>query len=298
MKTGFSILIIILVWTVCPAEMLYANVPDTTSVSAPQGRDTLSVMPAPPERIDEIRRRIEYIRSQDLSRGQYIPRLGPSEAETDIIRRQNAEQLDIIRLTNLIRLLEMMDDSYTPPAPQQVVIVPGIRRDGIVELPSFRDVYPAPPDTVTEIRVDTLRVTRVDTVFVDRVETEIIELRRMLETGVFRAFSIVFEFDKYDILPSSHRILDEAGQLLLENPEIRMEVQGHTDNTGPRDYNMRLSQRRAESVRDYLLSNFPDIGQERIRAAGFGPDNPVTENRTATERALNRRVEFKIIEGD
>jgi outer membrane protein OmpA-like peptidoglycan-associated protein len=263
-------------------------------------------MAAPPERIDEIRRRIDFIRSQDLNRGQNIPRLGPSEAETENIRRQNAEQLDIIRLTYMIRLLEMMDDSYIPPAPNQVVVIPGIRRDGTFELPLFRDVYPAPADTITEVRVDTLRVTRVDTlrltrvdtVFVDRVETEIIELRRMLETGVFRAFSIVFEFDKHEILPSSHRILDEAGQLLLENPEIRMEVQGHTDNTGPRDYNMRLSQRRAESVRDYLLINFPDIGEQRIRAAGFGPDIPVTANRTPTERALNRRVEFKIIEGD
>ncbi|MFU8859444.1 MAG: OmpA family protein [Cyclonatronaceae bacterium] len=292
MKTGFPILIMIFVWTICPAEMLRAYVPDTTSVSAHPGGDTLAVIPAAPERIDEIRRRIDFIRSQ------YIPRLGPSEAEIENIRRQNAEQLDIIRLTYMIKLLEMMDDSYTPPAQQQVVVVSGSGRDVTDELPLTREIYPTPPDTITEVRIDTLRLTRVDTVFVDRVETEIIELRRMLETGVFRAFSIVFEFDKHEILPVSHRILDEAGQLLLENPEIKIEVQGHTDNIGPRDYNMRLSQKRAESVRDYLLNNFSDIGEQRIRAAGFGPDIPVTGNRTSTERALNRRVEFKIIEGN
>lgn len=260
--------------------------------------DTLFDSSATEERIDEIQKRIQQIRSQDFGRSQYIPRLGFSDAEMDRLRRQHAEDLDILRLTWMIRLLESMDDPAA--AGHHTIIVQGTRGVGDESMVIPREpVIPPdqlPADTTERIRVDTLTVTRTDTVFVDRIQTEIIELQKMLETGVFRAFSIVFEFDRSEIMPPSYRILNEVGQLLIDNPEIRIEVQGHTDNIGPREYNMNLSQRRAESVRSYLLDNFPEIEPNRIRTAGFGPDRPVTDNDSPTQRALNRRVEFIIID--
>jgi outer membrane protein OmpA-like peptidoglycan-associated protein len=269
---------------------------DTIAVS-----DTLFNSSATEERIDEIQRRIQQIRSRDLGRSQDIPRLGfPMDAEITLLRRQHEEENNILRLTWMIRLLESMDDPAS--AAHHTIIVQDTRGVGDESTVIPRDpvippeTYQLPADTTGQIRVDTLLVTRTDTVFVDRIQTEIIELQKMLETGVFRAFSIVFEFDRAEIMPPSHRILNEVGQLLIDNPEIRIEVQGHTDNIGPREYNMNLSKRRAESVRIYLLENFPEIEQNRIRTAGFGPDMPVTDNDSPTQRALNRRVEFIIID--
>ncbi|RMF59783.1 MAG: OmpA family protein, partial [Bacteroidetes bacterium] len=70
---------------------------------------------------------------------------------------------------------------------------------------------------------------------------------------------------------------------------------GHTDSTGPDDYNLRLSQARAEAVRAYLIERF-GIAPERLVARGYGESQPIADNVTATGRTLNRRVEFRVIE--
>jgi outer membrane protein OmpA-like peptidoglycan-associated protein len=70
-------------------------------------------------------------------------------------------------------------------------------------------------------------------------------------------------------------------------------IEGHTDNQGPDDYNQDLSERRAASVRRYLISQ--GVESERLRSKGFGESQPIDDNRTAAGRAENRRVEFLII---
>ena len=73
-------------------------------------------------------------------------------------------------------------------------------------------------------------------------------------------------------------------------PEVRVEVAGYTDDVGKEDYNLGLSQRRADSVKQYLVN--AGISTDRVLARGYGESNPVASNSTASGRAENRRIEF------
>ena len=102
---------------------------------------------------------------------------------------------------------------------------------------------------------------------------------------------IQFEFNKSVIRPGiSFKILDEVVEVLKDNPKITLEVQGHTDNVGGDAYNMKLSQSRAESVRNYLVSK--GIASPRLVPKGYGFHQPLVPNTTASNRELNRRVQF------
>ncbi len=92
---------------------------------------------------------------------------------------------------------------------------------------------------------------------------------------------------------NSQTVLDIVAESLKGNPDVRVEVGGHTDATGSRALNTRLSQARAESVRTYLISQ--GVPATQLTARGYGPDNPVATNSTAAGRARNRRVELKKI---
>ena len=87
------------------------------------------------------------------------------------------------------------------------------------------------------------------------------------------------------------QVLDR--RLRAIRPDLEVRVSGHTDSTGPRDFNMRLSQERAESVMRYLAGR--GVAADRMVALGYGPDRPVADNRTAAGRAMNRRVELERI---
>ncbi len=101
---------------------------------------------------------------------------------------------------------------------------------------------------------------------------------------------VVFASGKYSLLPESEAILATAYNTLVDNPSIIVEIRGYTDNVGSRSSNMRLSAARANAVRDWLVTG--GIDGSRIRAKGYGPDNPIADNRTAAGRQLNRRIEF------
>jgi outer membrane protein OmpA-like peptidoglycan-associated protein len=108
---------------------------------------------------------------------------------------------------------------------------------------------------------------------------------------------INFATDSAEILPDSSGLLAEIADVLLRHPEIRLvEIQGHTDNTGDDDHNMDLSQRRAESVRRWLIAAGVEPG--RLVARGYGETRPLVPNITAANRARNRRVQFMIQERD
>ncbi len=109
--------------------------------------------------------------------------------------------------------------------------------------------------------------------------------------------TIPFEYNKARLLSAASFILDEVVDTLLKNPQIsKLRVEGHTDNTGAAEYNQKLSQARAEAVRDYLISN--GVAPERVDANGFGDTRPVVANTSETGRAKNRRVEFVIVNQD
>jgi len=103
---------------------------------------------------------------------------------------------------------------------------------------------------------------------------------------------IQFETGKDVIKKTSFTILDQIAQTLIANPTYLIEVQGHTDNVGKAEMNQQLSEKRAYSVRNYLI--LKGVDEKRITAKGFGDTKPVASNKTAQGRAKNRRVEFVV----
>jgi outer membrane protein OmpA-like peptidoglycan-associated protein len=104
--------------------------------------------------------------------------------------------------------------------------------------------------------------------------------------------NIFFPRGKAQLLPSSYPELDRLVEILKENPEISIEVQGYTNNIGNRDLLIQLSKKRADAVKKYLVSK--GISADRITTKGFGPDKPVADNSSVEGRRKNQRVEFKI----
>ena len=102
---------------------------------------------------------------------------------------------------------------------------------------------------------------------------------------------VLFDFDKYDLRPEAYPLLDEAVSVLGQNPDMEVEIQGHTDSIGTADYNQALSERRAEAVLDYLVSH--GITSYRLAAKGYGLTQPVASNDTEEGRAKNRRVRLR-----
>ena len=102
-----------------------------------------------------------------------------------------------------------------------------------------------------------------------------------------------FATAKFRVLPDSFPLLNQVAQVLSDFPKMRVSVEGHTDSVGGEAMNMRLSQRRAEAVRDYLVSK--GVSPDRLEAIGFGPTKPIASNKTARGKAQNRRTEFRVV---
>ncbi|MBS3914930.1 MAG: PD40 domain-containing protein [Bacteroidetes bacterium] len=111
------------------------------------------------------------------------------------------------------------------------------------------------------------------------------------ETVVLR--NIFFDVDKFDLKQESFVELETVVNLLRNNPAIKIEISGHTDNTGSEEHNIVLSENRAKSVQNYLISK--GISAKRIIAKGFGSRNNIDDNNTEKGRANNRRIEMRII---
>jgi outer membrane protein OmpA-like peptidoglycan-associated protein len=115
-----------------------------------------------------------------------------------------------------------------------------------------------------------------------------------IEIGqVVRLNNVFFDFDKWDLRPESYVELDRVVKLLKDNPAIEIEMSAHTDSRGSDEYNFKLSDNRARSVMEYILSK--GIAANRITSQGYGETKPVATNDTDEGRQLNRRVEFKIV---
>jgi len=121
------------------------------------------------------------------------------------------------------------------------------------------------------------------------------EVKKFIDTGLISTTEIMFDFDKSTLKPESKAPLDAIGQLLIQVSDLQIEIGGHTDAVGSDAYNLKLSDRRAKAVRDYLVKNFPQIKPENLSSTGYGESKPVASNDTKEGQAKNRRVEFKII---
>ncbi len=109
---------------------------------------------------------------------------------------------------------------------------------------------------------------------------------------------ITFDFNKATIKPEFAPVLDEAEQILKDNPRIRVTIEGHTDSIGSEAYNQRLSERRADAVKRYLVSR--GVEADRLETVGYGKSRPIAPNKTPNGRdnpegrAMNRRAELKV----
>ena len=108
-----------------------------------------------------------------------------------------------------------------------------------------------------------------------------------------RLKNIQFNFGKTSLHPDSFDELNSVAEMLTDNPTLQLEIGGHTDNEGPEDYNLILSQGRAQSVVDYLVSQ--GVNASKLVAKGYGESKPIQLGETKEAKAINRRVEFTIL---
>jgi outer membrane protein OmpA-like peptidoglycan-associated protein/tetratricopeptide (TPR) repeat protein len=128
----------------------------------------------------------------------------------------------------------------------------------------------------------------------DEVE-KVVEMEKVKAGAKLVLNNIFFDFDKWDLKSESQAELKRAIDLLKKYPEIKLEIDGHTDNYGTDEYNIVLSEKRANSVYEYLVSN--GIDKKRIvKVTGKGESQPIATNDTDEGRAKNRRVEFTLAE--
>ncbi len=106
---------------------------------------------------------------------------------------------------------------------------------------------------------------------------------------------VLFDFNKYTLKPEARERLAKISGIVLAYPDLKLEIEGYTDSIGSDDYNQTLSEKRADSVRGYLVSS--GVVPDHVTATGLGKANPVADNSTAAGRKLNRRVEM-VVSGD
>ncbi|HEY6194550.1 MAG TPA: OmpA family protein [Candidatus Eisenbacteria bacterium] len=121
--------------------------------------------------------------------------------------------------------------------------------------------------------------------------------RQLVEGGMVRLENVYFETNSANLLPESEATLNEVGAVLEKFVDLAVEVQGHTDTRGSSAHNMKLSQARAESVRNYLLAHF-HLHDGNLLAKGYGETRPETKERNDEERLRNRRVVIKALNPD
>jgi len=106
--------------------------------------------------------------------------------------------------------------------------------------------------------------------------------------------SIYFNENKTNIDPVAAKVLDRDAMILKDNPNIKVEIGGHTDFSGSEGARQKISEKRAESAKKYMMDKF-NIPGDRITTKGYGSQKPIADNKTKEGRAKNRRVEFRVI---
>lgn len=228
---------------------------------------------------------------------QQVGRPAPSNAPSSVATRADLNRMEVRilrRIETLIDELYRNRGSASSAAPD-VILRP--------EPPSSPQTEPQQPEAPLPSRADSLRTIPADSL-ASSVEPlsppsveppTVVEVRRaFLETGLFRALEVNFETESAALLPRAERSLTAVGEVLARYPAVRVEVAGHTDATGSDAFNQRLSEQRAQSVRQYLMDAF-SIAPDRLVARGYGEARPIASNNTPSGRALNRRVEFRVL---
>jgi type IX secretion system PorP/SprF family membrane protein len=142
------------------------------------------------------------------------------------------------------------------------------------------------PIAKEEIKIDTVVITRMDTIYIEKPAAS-----RKIDKSELINKNILFEFDKAVVQKEAFGELESLVNIMMDRPEIKIELQGHTDAVGPEVYNTYLSQNRVNAVRDFLIAN--GIESTRIKCLYHGETKPKTTNNNAKGREQNRRVEVR-----
>jgi outer membrane protein OmpA-like peptidoglycan-associated protein len=127
-----------------------------------------------------------------------------------------------------------------------------------------------------------------------RRRLELLELRETDRGVVVTLGDVLFESGQTELAADARSNLDDVVELLQTEPDKRIRIEGHTDSTGPASVNLRISQQRADAVRNELIAM--GISADRIQAIGMGEDFPITSNETADGRSRNRRVDVILLD--
>jgi outer membrane protein OmpA-like peptidoglycan-associated protein len=117
----------------------------------------------------------------------------------------------------------------------------------------------------------------------------------LVDVGVIRLSNIYFDTGTAKLKSESHPVIDEVAKILERWPSLKIEVGGHADAVGPDDMNLDLSRRRAHAVLEYVMESSPQLRFDQFFIRGYGESQPIESNDTPEGRALNRRVEFKVL---
>jgi outer membrane protein OmpA-like peptidoglycan-associated protein len=120
----------------------------------------------------------------------------------------------------------------------------------------------------------------------------ILETRETARGLIVNISDVLFDFNKYSLKPGAREKMAKVAGILLAYPGLKIQVEGHTDSVGTDEYNMKLSQQRADAVRDYLTGQ--NVPTASVTAVGLGKADPVATNDTAAGRQQNRRVELVV----
>ncbi len=120
-----------------------------------------------------------------------------------------------------------------------------------------------------------------------------VELKSMKKGSIVILRNVFFDYNKYSLRPESNTELNRLVKILVENPEMRIEISGHTDSDGTDEHNITLSKNRSEAVVNYLITN--GISKSRLEFRGAGEKEPIDTNATEAGRQNNRRVQFQVL---
>jgi outer membrane protein OmpA-like peptidoglycan-associated protein len=139
--------------------------------------------------------------------------------------------------------------------------------------------------------LDEVRRFKIDTL--ESNDEVIFSLVRLEKGTTIQLQSVLFQRGTATMQESSFEELDRVVGMLKKNPNIEIELSGHTDNTGSSKLNIELSQKRSNTVKEYMVSK--GISDKRLESRGYGGSKPISSNKSEATRKLNRRVEFTII---
>ena len=201
-----------------------------------------------------------------------------------------------IPLTRLMRLYEIVNEEWTqgnPPREIQALVAEGELdgRRAIGQVYAYNEVYLGssrgrwgPTARIYIVQPKPLDAT-LEVVKAEEIASQI------STTGHVALYGILFDHDSARIKPESKETLAEIGRYLEANPQIKLYVVGHTDNTGAYEYNLGLSEHRAAAVVE-MLAREHGVAAQRLKPVGVGPVAPAASNATKEGRARNRRVEL------